>query len=130
MYLLYILNLFTSQQHSFCLNYAYSTVPNCGTCTGIFFDKKSTLYALIRYLYVIFYVMPKKSYVITATLIFRIFHPITLIPYYRAIRYRRVVVSPFARKLIYFVLTLQFLIATYTRLFILGFFQKNLLNKK
>ena len=35
-----------------------------------FSTKKSTLYALIRYLYVIFYVMPKKSYVITATLIF------------------------------------------------------------
>ena len=36
----------------------------------LFSTKKFTLYALIRYLYMIFYVMPKKSYVITTTHIF------------------------------------------------------------
>ena len=30
---------------------AYSAVSNCRTCTLIFFTKKSTLYALIRYIY-------------------------------------------------------------------------------
>ena len=60
-------------------------LPLCGLITlqylievhvRLFFStKKSTLYALIRYLYVIFYVMPKKSYVITATLIFQNFPP-------------------------------------------------------
>ena len=28
----------------------YSTLPNCPACTPIFFDKKSTLHALIRYI--------------------------------------------------------------------------------
>ena len=37
--------------------------------------KKSILHALIRYIHVIFYVMPKKSYVINATLIFQNFPP-------------------------------------------------------